>query len=277
MKNGKGFMSLQSDIIVKFKNQPKLNIVLDKNPTVSLWLDLFKSNYQREFPIFRDQKKYTLDYLNQLALRAKNELGWNCKTNITSVSDTITLHKNLETTLTNGFSAIPAVYDELIHELHFCLHKIEWVDMDPGAKSRHWLQLEWFNNNEFPLDTEFKHSYTIAFGGIKLQNPYVGHTPWQIYIQNDYENVFQTCRFHDLVRPGLYIHTDNLINDFDLEKYVLWWHTHAKDFVDHHGMDKILHYTGHAVIGRVTNLDDLATIVNSKDILELESVDVFTK
>jgi len=269
-------MSSQNNITVKFKHQPELHIALDDNPTVHAWLDLFQTNYDREFPIFRDQKAYTLEYLNQLALQAKNDLGWDCETDIKSIADTVHLHKNLETTLANGFSSIPAVHDHLIHELHFCLHKAEYIDIDAGTNNRHWLQIEWFNDDGFPLDISFKHSYKIEFGSIRLQNPYVGHVPVQVYEQNDYEYIFQTCKFHNFVRPGLYIYTGNPVLEIELDDYVNWWTTNAPEFVAYHSIDKILHYTGHPLIGHVTNLDDLETVVNSNDILELEEVYVFT-
>ena len=273
-------MSSQNDIVVKFKDQPELYIKLDDNSTVSAWLELFKKNYQQEFPIFCDQKKYTLAYLNQLAVQAKNELGWDCETDIKSIKDTVLLHKNLETTLAKGFSFIPEKYDNLIHELHFCLHKAEYIDFTTYSYNRHWLQIEWFNDDGFPLDTSFTHSHNMEFGSIRLQNPYVGHTPWQVYNQNDYKNIFQTCKFHDFVRPGLYIHTGDTqlkpqLDQVELVNYVSWWHNYAPEFVAYHGLDKILHYTGHPVIGRVTNLDALKTVANSNDILELEYV--FTK
>jgi hypothetical protein len=264
-----------SDIVIKFKNQPELNIVLDDNSTVDAWVELFKKNYQQEFPIFRDQKKYTLAYLNQLALQAKNELNWNCETDIKSIEDTIRLHKNLETMLANGFNSIPAEYDNLIHELHFCLHKAEYIDIRSQTNNRQWLQIEWFNDDGVPLDLTFEHIRKLKFGDIRLQNPYVGHIPLQVYDQNDYENIFQTCKFHDFVRPGLYIHTGSPMFDINLDEYIAWWQTNASEFVIQHGMNKILHYTGHPVIGRVTNLNDLEIVVNSNDILELEYV--FTK
>jgi hypothetical protein len=270
-------MSSQNDVVVKFKNQPELHIQLDDNPTASAWLELFKKNYQREFPIFRDQKKYTLAYLNQLANKARDELGWDCETNITSLENTVLLHKNLETTLANGFGSIPAIHDELIHELHFCLHKIEFVDLSSNVKNRELLQIEWFNDDGFPLDLDpsFKHTINLNFGDIRLQNPFVGHIPLQIYGQNDTHNIMQTCKFHNFVRPGLCIHAGIFDYDVDLEnleKYVLWWKTNAPEFVALHGIEKILHYTGHPVIGKVINLDDLLTIVNSDNILELEEV-----
>lgn len=266
-------MSLQNDIIVKFKNQPELYITLDDNDTAHSWLALFKTNYEREFPIFRDHKKYSLEYLNQLAVQAKNNLGWDCETDIKSIDDTIRLHKNLETTLANGFDSIPAEYDNLIHELHYCLHTAEWDELADKI-ARPWLQLEWFNNDGFTLDESFCRALEMDFGAVRLQNPYVGHPPPQIYIQNDYENIFQTCRFHNFVRPGLHIYTGNKLglSLIDKDDYINWWLTNAPDFVATHGIEKILHYSSDPVIGHVSNLDDLRTVVNSNDILELEEV-----
>ena len=268
-------MSLQNDVVVKFKNQPELHIQLDDNPTASAWLELFKKNYQREFPIFRDQKKYTLAYLNELANRAKIQLGWKDTIEIKTINDTVQLHKNLEKTLANGFENISADNDELIHELHFCLHKSEYIDISNNTHFRQFLQIEWFNNDGIELDINFQHLMYCEFGHIRLQNPYVGHIPLQVYDQNDFSNIMQTCKFHDFIRPGLYIHTAHRPiheHEFNKEQYINWWMTYAKEFVDLHGMDKILHYTGQPVIGRVLNLDDLETVVNSNNILELEEV-----
>lgn len=265
-------MSSQNSIVVKFKNQPKLYITLDDNATAHAWVELFKKNYEREFPIFRDQKKYTLDYLNWLALQAKHDLGWDCETNIKSIDDTVLLHKCLETTLNLGFSAIPAIYDNLIHELHFCLHKIESIDFEDTSISRKWLQIEWFNNDGFDLDINFTHKLDLQFGDVRLQNPFVGHIPLQMFYQNDTHNISQTCKFHDFVRPGMYIHTMPSIDIFDKQRYLDWWQTNAPEFVEQHSMEKILHYTGHPVIGTVLNLNDLETIANDNNILELEYV-----
>jgi hypothetical protein len=268
-------MSLLNDVVVKFKNQPELHIQLDDNPTASAWLELFKENYQRKFPLFRDQKKYTLQYLRELALQAKTNLNWDCETEFVSIDDTVKLHKCLETTLALGFNSIPAIYDNLIHELHFCLHKIEYIDFENTSISRKWLQMEWFNNDGFNLDTKFKHKIDLQFGHIRLQNPFVGHIPLQIFDQNDTHNIMQTCKFHNFVRPGLYIHTTHETRTFDEIHYTNWWESNAPEFVKLHGMKKILDYTGHPIIGQVTNLNALETVVNSNDILELEYV--FTK
>jgi hypothetical protein len=114
----------------------------------------------------------------------------------------------------------------------------------------------------------------LEFGDIKVQNPYVGHIPLLAYQQNDYSNILQTCRFHDFVKPGIYIETreDHGYHDFSISAYINWWKSHAPEFLASHGLEKLLHYTGQPVIGRVVNLDDLRTVVNSDSILELEKV-----
>lgn len=265
-------MSLQNDMIVKFKGLPELRINLHDNSTVCDWLELFENNYNKEFPIFRDQKKYTVDYLRELALEAKNKLNWDCETEFSSINDTVKLHKCLETTLAAGFSSIAEVHDNLIHELHFCLHKVEYIDFNLVNSSRKFLQIEWFNNDGFDLDEQFKHKLHIEFGDIRLQNPFVGHIPLQIFDQNDTSNIMQTCKFHNFVRPGLYIHSKHEIHNFNLSEYISWWKTYAPEFVKYHSMEKILHYTGHPVIGNVINLNDLEIITHYENLLELEYV-----
>jgi len=261
------------DITVKFKNLPELYIELNDNPTVKRWLQLFKDNYSAEFPIFRDMQKYSLSYLKELVAQANDDLGWSFTQDINSIDDTVLLHKHIETTLANGFSSIPAEFDNLLHELHFCLHMVEYNCFTVSANKRTYFLLEWFNNDGFDLDETFDHMLFMKFGDIRLQNPFVGHVPLQIYSQNDASNVFQTCKFHNFVRPGMYIETRvEYYDNFSPSQYIRWWNTNAPEFVEKHGIERILHYTGHPVIGRVTNLDDLTTVVNSTQILELENV-----
>lgn len=264
-------------MIIQFCNQPTLKIILKSHPVVEQWKQLFLDNYSREFPIFRDERKYSIEYLKQLVQEANKVLGWNFADNIVTVEDTTHLHKHIEQTLANGFDGIPAEYDNLLHELHFCLHKVEFADIDSSNVNRRFhLQLEWFNDSGFPLDESFNHQLIMNFGDIKIQNPYVGHIPLLAWQQNDYSNIMQTCQFHNFVKPGIYIEcreeTRNNIN-FSISEYLNWWHTHAPEFIALHGVEKLLHYTGQPVIGQVENLEDLRTIINSDQLLELEKVE----
>ena len=52
-----------------------------------------------------------------------------------------------------------------------------------------------------------------------------------------------------------------------------WFKKNAPDFVKEHGMEKILEFTGHPIIGNVVNLDVLAEVCK-QPLLELESVTV---
>ena len=45
------------------------------------------------------------------------------------------------------------------------------------------------------------------------------------------------------------------------------------DFVKHHGEETILHYTGFPIIGHVQNLDTFRAVMQSKEILELDSIE----
>lgn len=286
------------DLSIYFQDFPPLLIQLDDNDVARQWKRLFADNYSRQMPICRSgKKKYTLAYLNELVAEANEKLNWNYSTNIATADDTVVLHKNIEQICANGFKNIPAIYDNLIHEMHFCIHAIEAgsrlkpvtytvptvpvtgpVPVAPAALpavattsttanktgdrvTTGFLQIEWFNDEGFALDESFEFKLNMEVGDIKLQNPFVGHGPLQIYRYNDWTNVFQTCKFHDFVRPGINILTKVRDNSDILDgSYEHWWRTNAPDFVAQHGWDRIWHYTGHPVIGRTLNQADVVAM-----------------
>ena len=241
------------DFAVKFQNSPELYVRLHDSDLARDWLYLFYLNYQREIPLFRDQGSYSLSRMKQLAYQCKHVLGWDWIHNdYDDFEVTTSMHKDLEQYLAKGFSGVPSEHDSLLHELHICLHSTQQRNL------RTTMQLEWFNDDGFSLEGyDFKFSHDSTLGSIWLQNPYVGHPPDWIWQQNDHINVWQTCRFHDFVRPGLVINMlgslEPTIKQFNHQAYLDWWNTTASDFVKHHGVDKMLANTGHPVIGQIVN------------------------
>lgn len=261
-----------SDITVVFRNQPPIHIELYNTTAARIWKSMFVENYQRQFPLFRDMQAYSWEYLEQLIQQANQVCGWNYQTKIQSMQDTVALHKHLEVTLAQGFEHVPATWDHILHELHLAIHKIQSGGHTRSAHRGRFLQVEWFNNDWVPLPEDFEFSPTYQFGSIRLQNAYVGHQPLMIFQQNDNANVFQTCRFHDRILPGLHIITVEPTAPVDQDKYRYWWHKNAPEFVAHHGWDRIAYYSGHALIGQVLNIEDLRTVLSCPDILELQKV-----
>lgn len=252
-------------INLAFKSSPILKIAIADTKVGNNYYQLVKDNYIQSPPIFRDRKKYTLEYMITLAHQAKQVLGWDWVKDSYDTSTAILLHKNLEEALANGFESVPAEHDHLFHELHYCLHVVS-DNLTPTRKG--WLQVEWYNSQGFDLDNTFTFSHVMGFGDVKLQNPYVGHPPQTIFEENDNINIPQTCKFHDFVRPGINI----AIQQFptvDKPAVVEYFKQYSPEFVNQHGVDKIMHYTGYPVIGQVINLDDLEIVVGS-DRLEFD-------
>jgi hypothetical protein len=256
------------DYSIKFKNLPQLDILLDNTLVTSQYKELLKSNYQREFPLFRDQQKYTVDYLKELASKTKQLLGWDWDREQYTLAETTLMHKDIERYLANGFNSITNEHDQLCHELHFCLHAVESNSTRDG-----WLQIEWFNDDRLPLpELLYPKKLNLEFGDIRLQNPHVGHHPLYLFQQNDYTNIMQTCKFHNYIKPGINIVTvSEPIKEFNANRYLIWFKARCPEFVELHGEQAILNYTGHPIIGKVVNLDDLVT-VSTAPILELESI-----
>lgn len=256
------------NFFVKFKGLPELTVELDSTEVADSYLSLLKSNYQQQFPIFRDQQRYTVEYLNQLAVDAKQLLGWDWLREEYTLEETTLLHKDLEQYLAQGYTAIPAEHDWICDELHYCLHAVE-----SGRDRGEWLQVEWFNNDHIHLAAEqYPRKMNLEFGDIRLQNPHVGHHPLFVYVQQDKINIMQTCRFHDQIKPGFNILIADENNDcVDPQELLVWFKKNSPEFVSLHGEQTILAYTGHPVIGRVINLDDLVQIAVAP-LLELESI-----
>ena len=251
-------MSMCSDLIIKFKNIGELHIEFLDLPFIENFVKLCNKHYVYQKPIVRDYKNYDIELLKKLANQSKDLLGWNwIKTDdqYNDLAVTTQLHKDLEKFLSNGYNNIPDGYDQLLHDLHVSLHSAQ------GHHSQSSIQLEWFDDDGFPLndhDLEFINDNTL--GAVMLQNPYVGHPPSWVYGQNDHTNVWQTCRFHDFVRPGIVIKlTGNIektvvpYSKKQQDNYIKWFQDVAPDFLAHHGNEKMLRNQGSPIIGYVTN------------------------
>jgi hypothetical protein len=255
---------------VIFKDSPPLLCQINSTDLGQRYYNLVRNQWKDDpQAIFRDPQKYTLEYFTQLVDQAHTQLSWNWKNSHYDLATTTRLHKDLEEYLADGFENIPIEYDMLLHELHFALHAIE-----SGSRRNNWLQIEWYNDRGFAItQDEYPAKINLEFGDLRLQNPHVGHHPLFLYQQQDNINILQTCRFHDFVKPGinLVIERESFV-PFDWDRYINWFHTNGPDFVEKYSESSLIKFTGHPVIGRVINTNDLATVIN-KPYLEFESLE----
>ena len=254
-------------IYVKFRSHDPLILYIQDDPVGNQLTDLIKKNYMTARPVYRDRIKYNEDYMIELIEKAKNAFGWECNIPSYQTEFSIYLHKDLERLLgTTGFQDIPAQHDELLMELHYCLHIIQHpksVNTRNGA-----FQIEWFNDTGFVLPDGFEFQNEKQFGDIELLNPWVGHGPAQIFFENDHINIPMTCMFHDYVIRGLVLSTFN--QKIDKNKVLYFFQMYAPEFVQKHTADKILHYTGYPKIGYIENLDVFEKLLISTEVIELE-------
>ena len=254
---------------VKFKNSPAIVCEIDNTELGQKYFNLLVEQYKNDpVPIFRDPPKYTVTYLRQLAIQAKEILNWDWLKDEYTLEVTTKLHKDLEKYLAKGYENIPAEHDHLLDELHFCLHAVE-----SDSKRNSWLQVEWFNDRGFSITPdEYPAKIGLNFGDIRLQNPYVGHHPLYLYEQQDNINIMQTCRFHDFAKPGFnLVVQDSVDYYFDQQAYLDWFRLNGKDFLSVHNEETLLKYTGHPIIGHVVNLNDLQNLIQ-QPVIELEGL-----
>ena len=255
-------------IDVKFKDQPALHLLIDDTDIACQYYDLVKESYSKEVPIYRDSNRYTMEYMLSLAQTAKKVFGWDWMTDEYNLKNSTKFHKDLEVLLgKTGFETVPAEYDHILHELHYGLHILEHGNTGRNG----WLQIEWYNDDGFELDPGFKFQQLMKFGDIKLQNPFVGHGPLQMYYEQDFINISQTCKFHTFVKPGINISIVNFPKITFVDEIIALFNQHDPAFVELHGEETIKYYTGYPVIGRVTNLDSLKQCL-TEHILVLDSL-----
>jgi hypothetical protein len=264
-------------IQINFKNFSGLECCIQDTELGKKYFSLVKENYQQSFPIYREELKYTPEYFQHLAMQAKKEFGWNwTDSDIKQIGVGALLHKDLEILLLNGFENISEKHDNLIHELHYALHLNQHKSYSTSTRGNQttWFQIEWYNDSGFELDTNFKFEKELKMGAVKLQNPFVGHGPLQMWFEQDFNNIEQTCKFHTLVRPGInVVHTDTQQTP-DINKIISKFQAHAPAFVKKHGVEKIQRYIGYPVIGWVENLDVLQQLKLASH-LELHNLEFY--
>ena len=207
----------------------------------------------------------------EIAHQAKHAFGWNWFSDDYNTSVTAQLHKDLENSVGRlGFNQIPEQYDNLLYDLHHCLHAIQFGKVQPGRLDN--FQIEWLTDATVPLPKSFEFTEVRNYGDLILINPYVGHNPLQIYRENDFTSLETTCRFHDVIKPGIVLTRHvNVTKDAILAEFV----KQDPAFVQQNGAAKIRYYAGAPVIGRAVDLNILAQVIESSGKLLLDRVEFY--
>ena len=258
-------------IKIDFDKFSTLELNIENTETGLLYCDLVKQNLAKEQWQWRDPLKYDEQYFDTLCQQVKEELGWDWIQKGYSMEQTVKMHKFIENMLekTESFKNIPGKQQNLIHEAHFCIHIIQHGNREYRSPA---IQIEWFNDSSVPLPLDKHFSTSIEVGDVVLQNPYVGHPPINCYQHNDYESIDRTCQFHDIIKPGIKIQTMSWAG-YDQEDYISWWKTKCPDYYNIN-KDKLLHYTGWPVVGKVIDIDLLQSIMYEKE-LNIKNIQVY--
>jgi hypothetical protein len=256
-------------INVKFLNLPVIKIAVNNSDTGRLYFDLTKQINEKQQPFYRDTISYTTERMVELAQEAKKVFGWEWLSDSYDISITAKLHKDLENYVGRlSFHSIPSEHDQLLYDLHHCLHAIQFEKTGSGRSAN--LQIEWFTDESVPLPNSFEFSESCNFGDLILINPYVGHNPLQIFLENDFESLNTTCKFHDVIKPGIVLSTSTQINK---DQILVKFKDCDPEFVKQHGEEKIRYYTGAAVVGKVVDPELFRKIKQHSSTLVLEKVE----
>ena len=131
------------------------------------------------------------------------------------------------------------------------------------------FQIEWLTDTSIPLPKSFEFVESTRFGDLLLINPYVGHNPVQIFNEKDFTSLETTCRFHNIIKPGIVLSTGG---DVTKDEIVEEFKRQDPAFVQLDAEDKIRYYSGFAVVGRVLDVELYNQINCSEDLLELNQI-----
>lgn len=256
------------ELAVKFKYFDALECVIQDTELGRKYYDLVKENYESEFPIYRDRPRFTKTYISDLIVKANQHFGWDWDVTNLSLENTTRMHKDVEVLVGDNFHLVPEHLDSVIHDLHYGLHLLQ-SNKTPTRKG--WMQIEWYNDSGFYSDN-IQFSKSMEVGDLRLQNPFVGHSPLQIYLERDFEVISQTCKFHTFVKPGINIVTTPYTKFLETDQLMRKFKEHDPEFVMLHGEDKIKSHIGYPVIGKINNLDIVKKLTNNYSPIELESI-----
>jgi len=252
-----------------FKNLAPIELEIDNTLTGELYIRAQQEAAQKHTPHYTDNANWTHERLAELASIAKQELGWDWLQNQYTLENTAQLHKDLEHSVgTHGFDSVPASHDWLLYELHHCLHGIQHGKQHKRSCN---LQVEWFTDDYYDLPDDFEFQDEQCVGDVLLINPYVGHNPLQIWMEQDYSELESTVKFHDRIKPGIVISSYYL--PIDRQKILSAFEQNDTAFVQKHTAEKILRYSGAARIGRVTDVEHFKTVMNYEHTLEFEKIE----
>lgn len=252
-----------------FENLAPIELEIESNRAGELYRRAHFEAAQTHTPHYTDNANWTYQRLVELAGIAKQELGWDWLQDQYTLENTAQLHKDLEHSVgENGFESVPASHDWLLYELHHCLHGIQH-----GKNTRRScnLQVEWFTDNYYDLPDDFEFQDEQCVGDILLINPYVGHNPLQIWMEQDYSELESTVKFHDRIKSGIVISSYYL--PIDRQKILDAFIKNDPAFVDKHTQEKIWKYSGAARIGQVKDVEHFKTVMSYEHQLKFEKIE----
>ena len=163
------------------------------------------------------------------------------------------MHKDIE--------IAPAKAADLLQSIHHDLHVKE------AGNHATQIQVVWseslgqfYDKKEtgvaMPIDAE-PFEKEVKRGDVYLGFPHVGKSPEVCMLQNDNNNLLQTCRLHDKITCDLLISIVDQTCQTD-EQLITW---HEENKITMFTKEEMLKYNGWAIIGEVINKEDIDNMI----------------
>ena len=260
-------------IIIYMKDMPAMSVSVNNTETGRSYYYSTKTQYNKSFPYYKDNKIWTVQKLYELAKQVKSKMEWDWAKDDYSEHTLAMLHKDLEKTVgTFGFDDVSAEDKDLLYEIHHCLHAITHNKINESRSCN--FQIEWLEDiDTLPLPSSFEFCEYVSRGDLILINPYVGHNPLQVYMENDTIDFSSTVKFHDIIRPAVVLSSFN--HNITKDEIVQWFKKHDTQFVNKVGEEKVRYYSGSAILGKVDDIEIFNKIMSYTGEHKLEKIEFY--
>jgi hypothetical protein len=149
-------------------------------------------------------------------------------------------------------------------DLHQYLHYAEPSNQSSSTllPERHFIQIKWFSESiPWPEKPIFIPRTEIRAGDVITDFPHVGKSPWVSFLQNDVENLQQSCKLPNACPPGMNIVLTNYFKGGSVtvqqKQLVNWYQKNIDQLATIFTQEEMLTYDGEYRIGYLKNAEDL--------------------
>jgi hypothetical protein len=239
-----------------------VDILFESNTNADFFCNFLKSfNRPADRIYYQLTTKETIDKFLNHANKAKVLFGFDWDLDNLCQENYNLWHRDIETFDLSQHPPWSQEKGDFFIDLHQSLHNAEPCNLS-SSTVRNRVQIKWFADSvPWPETPQFIAPHELESGDIVTDFPHVGKSPWVSCMNNDIENLSQSCRLPDACPPGFLILLQKSSNrqstDMQKKKLVEWYYKNSNQLNSMFSIDEMLTYFGEYRIGKLKHVDQI--------------------